>query len=60
MYQSISVTQAAKIKQTSRQTIYSNKKKFDWMFDALEIGRIIPNLKFQNWQPKMTGGRSKK
>ena len=60
MYQSISVMQAARQKQTSRQTIYANKNKFDWTFEVLGAGRIIPNYKFQNWQPRLTGGRIQK
>ena len=53
MYQNISVTEAAKLKRTSRQTIYANKGKFDWTTDK----RIIPNQKFQNWLPLLWGGR---
>ena len=55
MYQSISVTEAARIKKTSRNTIYNNRDKFKWTED----NRIIPDRKFQVWEPVQTGGRSK-
>ena len=57
MYQSISIAEAARQKQTSRQTIYNNRTKFDWIWESLGQGRIIPNKKFQDWQPKLIGGR---
>jgi hypothetical protein len=56
MYQSISIAEAARIKQTSRQTIYNNGHKFNWTED---LKRIIPDKRFQDWQPKLTGGRRK-
>ena len=55
MCQSISIAEAARLKQTSRQTVYINKSKFNLAPD----GRIIPDKQFQDWQPKLTGGRRK-
>ena len=30
--------------------------RFDWDFEG-DHGRVIPNKRFQDWQPKITGGR---
>lgn len=51
--QSISISAAARQKDCSRQTVYSNFDKFDVSLDF----RVIPNKKFLDWQPKRWGGR---
>lgn len=45
---SVKVPTAARMKGLNNtQTIYNNKKKFDWTEDNL----IIINKKFNDWQP---------
>lgn len=54
----VSVTEASKIKATTRQTIYSAIERGD--IDGTEIsGRtvVVCNKRWQEWQPQMIGGR---
>lgn len=48
MTETLSIAQAAKIKDVTRQTIYNNINHFD----LSESGRIIPNAKFDKWKPQ--------
>jgi hypothetical protein len=53
MPQSISIKTAAALKKTTRVTIYSNLHRFN----VTDENRIIPNKAFNEWEPKMWGGR---
>lgn len=46
----ISVTDAAKLKDCTRQTIYNNKDKLNWTPD----NRIIADKKFKRFMPDKT------
>lgn len=49
----VSVTAAAREKKCSRVAIYNHLSRFDVAPD----GRIVPNKKYRDWSPSMTGGR---
>jgi hypothetical protein len=52
----LSKSAAAKLKETSRVTIYSNLH----LFTLTPEGDIVPDKKFRRWKPKMQGGRIRK
>lgn len=45
----LSQTQAALLKDCSKQTLWNNREKFDW-----EGSRVVNNKKFKDWHPDKT------